>query len=169
MKKILGWMIAGLLTLGIGALWADEAASTGNAGAVATPAPKAKTKTEKQKASKAVYVCPMCQITSDKPGNCPMCGMKMVKQKKAPAKPENKPADGKSKQMSGSAGSSQGFDLALYGKGADAKMCPVSGDKIKAGKGVELVLAGGKKIMVCCPDCQKDIDKDPAKYASLMY
>ena len=25
------------------------------------------------------YICPMCHITGDKPGKCPMCGMDMVK------------------------------------------------------------------------------------------
>ena len=41
-----------------------------------------KTKTEKTTAS--VYTCPMHpEITSDKPGNCPKCGMELVPQEEA--------------------------------------------------------------------------------------
>jgi len=31
-------------------------------------------------AAKDVYVCPMCDIKSDKPGKCPHCGMDLVKE-----------------------------------------------------------------------------------------
>ena len=63
----------------------------------------------------------------------------------------------------------QTFDLAKFGKGKDAKMCPVSGERIKAGDGEEAVLSNGKKIMLCCSDCLQAIEKNPKKYESLMY
>jgi len=34
---------------------------------------KAKAKAEKQITAKDSYICPMCHITADKPGKCPMC------------------------------------------------------------------------------------------------
>lgn len=52
---------------------------------------KAKAKAEKQIAAKDSYICPMCKITADKPGKCPMCGMDMVKNEKN----EKKAADEK--------------------------------------------------------------------------
>lgn len=56
-----------------------------------------------------------------------------------------------------------------FGKGKDAKKCPVSGDEIKAGEGKEITLSNGKKIMVCCAGCRNAIEKQPGKYAALMY
>jgi hypothetical protein len=62
------------------------------------------------------------------------------------------------------------FDIAKYGIGKDAKLCPVTDEKIGGhGKPAELTLSNGKKIMVCCASCKKPIEKDLAKYASLMY
>ena len=43
---------------------------------------KAKKMKGSAKAEKAVYICPMCHIKSDKPGKCPECGMPMVKESK---------------------------------------------------------------------------------------
>jgi hypothetical protein len=59
--------------------------------------------------------------------------------------------------------------LAEFGKGKDAKKCPVSGDGIKSGEGKEVTLSTGKKIMVCCAGCRNAIEKQPEKYAALMY
>jgi YHS domain-containing protein len=43
-------------------------------------------------------------------------------------------------------------------------ICPVSGDKVDDSKLVEIY--GGKVYHLCCADCHKDFEKDPAKYAS---
>lgn len=44
--------------------------------------------------------------------------------------------------------------------------CPVSGDKLgEMGKAVVFVYQG-QEVKLCCPDCRKDFDKDPAKYLS---
>jgi ribosomal protein L24E len=66
-------------------------------------------------------------------------------------------------------GKSSGVDVAALGKGLNAKFCPVTGKVIKPGQGVEAILSNGKKIMMCCPDCKAVIEKDPGKYAALMY
>jgi len=166
MKNAFGWLMVIVFALSAGVAYADQPTSTNGATSAATPVSKVKkAKAAKKKAVKDVYVCPMCHITSDKPGKCPQCGMEMVKEKKAEEKPKS-PAK-KSKDMSQA--KPKGLDVAKYGRGKDAKICPVSGEKIKAGHGAELALSNGKKIMVCCDDCQKDIEKDLAQYASLMY
>lgn len=42
--------------------------------------------------------------------------------------------------------------------------CPVSGDKLgEMGKPYTFEYKG-HEVKLCCPDCQKDFDKDPAKY-----
>lgn len=42
--------------------------------------------------------------------------------------------------------------------------CIVSGDKLGAmGKPVRFAYQG-REIMLCCQDCRKDFDKDPARY-----
>jgi YHS domain-containing protein len=41
-------------------------------------------------------------------------------------------------------------------------ICPVSGDKVGDSNLVEVY--GGKVYHLCCPDCHKDIEKDPGKY-----
>lgn len=42
--------------------------------------------------------------------------------------------------------------------------CPVSGDKLgEMGKPYVFVYQG-HEVKLCCPDCKKDFDKDPAKY-----
>jgi YHS domain-containing protein len=44
--------------------------------------------------------------------------------------------------------------------------CPVSGDKLgEMGKPVAFVYQG-QEVKLCCPDCRKDFDKNPAKYLS---
>ncbi|MGD1276225.1 MAG: YHS domain-containing protein [Tepidisphaeraceae bacterium] len=42
-------------------------------------------------------------------------------------------------------------------------VCPVSGDKVGDSNIVEVY--DGKVYHLCCPDCHKDFEKDPAKYA----
>ena len=41
-------------------------------------------------------------------------------------------------------------------------ICPVSGDKVADSNLVEVY--EGKVYHLCCPDCHKDFEKDPAKY-----
>lgn len=45
-------------------------------------------------------------------------------------------------------------------------VCPVSGDKVEDSKLVEIY--NGKAYHLCCPDCHKEFEKDPAKYAAAM-
>ncbi len=49
-----------------------------------------------QKSQPAIYTCPMhTEVKSDKPGNCPKCGMKLLKEKpKVVAQPSNQNHDG---------------------------------------------------------------------------
>jgi YHS domain-containing protein len=62
-------------------------------------------------------------------------------------------------------------DDASSSASADAKAkpdmlttCPVSGDKLgEMGKPYVFVYKG-QEVKLCCPDCKKDFDKDPAKY-----
>jgi YHS domain-containing protein len=50
---------------------------------------------------------------------------------------------------------------------ASNTVCPVSGDKVgDMGKPV-YVEYQGKKVALCCKQCKKDFDKDPAKFTSL--
>lgn len=44
----------------------------------------------------------------------------------------------------------------------NARKCPVCDWEIKDA-GIE-VGAGGKKLLVCCEDCAKQVQADPAKY-----
>ena len=44
------------------------------------------------------------------------------------------------------------------------KTCPVSGDNLgEMGKPYVFVYQG-QEVKLCCPNCKKDFDKDPAKY-----
>ncbi len=43
--------------------------------------------------------------------------------------------------------------------------CPVSGDKLDGDMGKPFVFTyEGQEVKLCCKDCKKDFDKDPAKY-----
>jgi hypothetical protein len=64
----------------------------------------------------------------------------------------------------------QAFDMAKFGKGDGAKVCPVSGDKIgEVGKPFILTMPDGKKIKLCCGGCVSAVRKNPAKYAAFFY
>jgi hypothetical protein len=65
---------------------------------------------------------------------------------------------------------SDGHDHALHSHGAAAKpyllaTCIVSDDAFDHGEPVVFV-HNGQEIKLCCKDCRKDFDKDPAKYLS---
>jgi YHS domain-containing protein len=45
-------------------------------------------------------------------------------------------------------------------------VCPVSNDKVADSNLVEVY--DGKVYHMCCPDCHKDFEKDPAKYAKMV-
>ena len=49
------------------------------------------------------------------------------------------------------------------------KICPVSGEKIKAGEMGEMVTKeyNGKMVNLCCKMCIKDFDKNPAKFTKI--
>ena len=82
---------------------------------------------------------------------------------------EKMDCDGPSGSMDMSGNQVQSIDPATFGKGLNAKICPVSGKAIKLGQEVEASLSNGKKIMMCCPDCKKTIEADLKKYERLMY
>jgi YHS domain-containing protein len=42
--------------------------------------------------------------------------------------------------------------------------CPVSGDKLGEMGKPYIFVYKGQEIKLCCPNCKKDFDKDPAKY-----
>jgi len=42
--------------------------------------------------------------------------------------------------------------------------CPVSGDKLGEMGKPYVFIYEGQEVKLCCPDCKKDFDKDPAKY-----
>lgn len=48
------------------------------------------------------------------------------------------------------------------------KTCPVSGDKLGEMGKPYLFIYQGQEVKLCCPDCKKDFDKDPAKYMKLI-
>jgi len=74
-----------------------------------------------------------------------------------------------SHQMGEKTISTEKLDVAVFGKGAEAKYCPVSGDAIPAGKGYVYTLKDGKKIMLCCAACPPTVEKDPVKYKNFLY
>ena len=46
--------------------------------------------------------------------------------------------------------------------------CPVSGDKLgEMGKSLAFVYKG-QEVKLCCKNCKKDFDKDPAKYMAII-
>jgi YHS domain-containing protein len=42
--------------------------------------------------------------------------------------------------------------------------CPVSGDKLGEMGKPYIMEYKGREVKLCCPDCKKDFEKDPAKY-----
>jgi YHS domain-containing protein len=42
--------------------------------------------------------------------------------------------------------------------------CPVSGDKLGEMGKPKIIIYKGQEVKLCCPDCKKDFDKNPAKY-----
>jgi YHS domain-containing protein len=42
--------------------------------------------------------------------------------------------------------------------------CPVSGDKLGEMGKPYVFEYKGREVKLCCPDCKKDFDKNPAKY-----
>ncbi len=99
MAGMAAWMVS------VNFVMAEEtAANTASASVQTTPPVKVKKASmtkkknkaakETKAAEKSVYVCPMCHIKADKPGNCPECGMAMVKETK-----ELKEKAGKQKKM----------------------------------------------------------------------
>jgi YHS domain-containing protein len=42
--------------------------------------------------------------------------------------------------------------------------CPVSGDKLGEMGKPYVFEYQGREVKLCCPDCKKDFEKDPAKY-----
>jgi hypothetical protein len=55
------------------------------------------------------------------------------------------------------------------GKDYPLKTCPVSKEELGGdmGKPVDLVV-GGRLVRLCCKDCKKDIEKDPAKFVAMV-
>jgi|GEM_PF-1970999 len=172
MKTILNIFGFGIFALGIFLLYSQHlvADETGAPGSTSTVNPDRHPKTVNAEAagSKFIYVCPMDGYKSEKPGQCPKCGMDLEKQKIKMKRAEGNNAQMRS-GMDMSGNKFRSFDAVKFGVGKNAKICPVSGDKIKPGEGVEATLSNGKKIMMCCPNCKRPIEKDLKKYEDLMY
>jgi RNA polymerase subunit RPABC4/transcription elongation factor Spt4 len=87
-SKVLGLVLAVSMTVSFcladTPAGSNPSASSGQAKskAASKKVNKAKAKAEKQITAKDSYICPMCHVTADKPGKCPMCGMDMVKNEK---------------------------------------------------------------------------------------
>lgn len=69
----------------------------------------------------------------------------------------------------GKAISTEKLDVAVFGKGEDAKYCPVMGNPIPKGKGYVHTMKDGRKIMFCCAGCVSTVEKDPKKYEAFFY
>ena len=50
------------------------------------------------------------------------------------------------------------------GKSESSEVCVVSGDKLGEMGKPYVFKHEGREIKLCCKDCRKDFDKDPAKY-----
>lgn len=59
--------------------------------------------------------------------------------------------------------------VAAQGNDYPLKTCPVSKDEFGGdmGKPVDLVV-GGRLVRLCCKDCKKEVEKDPAKFISMV-
>jgi YHS domain-containing protein len=44
------------------------------------------------------------------------------------------------------------------------KACPVSGDRLGEMGDPYVFVYKGQEVKLCCPNCKKEFDKDPAKY-----
>jgi hypothetical protein len=55
------------------------------------------------------------------------------------------------------------------GVGPKAKVCPITGKVLQPGQEIEAVLSNDKKIILCCSDCRKQVEKDFKRYEGLMY
>lgn len=62
--------------------------------------------------------------------------------------------------------SQAGSKVAVPGTDLANTVCPVTGDKVSDSKLTETY--DGKVYHMCCSDCPKDFEKDPAKYAKLV-
>lgn len=95
------------------------------------------------------YTCPMHpSVKSDKPGNCPYCGMNL----------EAVYTDDAATNTSSSATNSAAV------KPYPLDYCLVSGDKIGSmGKPI-VVDYQGQEFKFCCPDCPAQFKKDPDQY-----
>lgn len=69
----------------------------------------------------------------------------------------------------GKAISTEKLDVAVFGKGEDAKYCPVMGSPIPKGKGYVHTMKDGRKIKFCCAGCVAPVEKDPKKYEAFFY
>ena len=59
--------------------------------------------------------------------------------------------------------------IAAQGKDYTLKTCPVSKDELggEMGKPVDMVVAG-RLIRLCCNDCKKELEQDPAKFVAMV-
>jgi hypothetical protein len=72
-------------------------------------------------------------------------------------------------EMGGKSISTENLNVAVFGKGAEAKFCPVMGEPIPAGKGLVHTMKDGRKITLCCGGCVAAIEKDPEKYTDFYF
>ncbi len=106
------------------------------------------------------YTCPMHpSVKSDKPGNCPECGMTLEPVYADDTATNNASSD------ADSGASANGSKPVPY----PLTTCVVSGEKLggEMGKPIEFVYTNNgvnQEIKFCCPDCKAVFLKDPDKY-----
>lgn len=109
------------------------------------------------KDGKAEYYCPMHPTyTSDKPGDCPICNMKLVKKEKGPAKEEMGAMEHAGHQMARNPEAKSAGEICLEHN------CTMNNCEMK----IKTDLRPGEKVV--CPVCGEYITADNSKLVTAM-
>ena len=132
MKRIL--MIAAALILGSSALWLF-----------------AQTNVPSTNAKVLYYTCPMHpSVKSDKPGNCPICGMELTAIYDNNAVTNSSPSDG-----TNNAASTKPYPLTT---------CVVDGMDLHSMGGPYVFVYQGQEVKMCCANCKPAFLNNPGPY-----
>lgn len=102
------------------------------------------------------YICPMGHYNSDKPGECPKCGMKLIKNNKVKTMKMNMKESNHQKNMA----VVHKVRKEEIGKKA---VCPVLGNEFTVSENTKAVSYKGKIYYFCCPGCAKPFMENPEK------